>query len=517
MSHEKEKDPETRLLSIDCIMWLEAFMPFAFYAMARCDEVLSLKYSNVTEKQRESLAGSTTETTNYTVYRLIDRKTSDPSKDASVHNILGGQAYNLHDVAPLQANTRFISWLDYCRDDKGHVFQDNHAIFPSLTKIQALSGWNRSRVSELNLSSSSIDWCKPMSVARVINLLNCICTLMTNDPTFPLDDFCKSTLENIHLTTHSFRRGGAQHKFFYAEDKWSLSFLKYWCGWSPGHSNDVVMKYLLDSALFLEDEVRADAQAPDRCQLNPGCPLLWQFRPPEADVASSISQQKRLSCEQRLTSLEEKVDKLIEMNDQILQMLTPSTPSEAFRNYITSTKPADSRTDVSSSQAIGPSQAVGNSRTAVSSSQAIGQSRTAASSSQAVGYSRNYRTSASSAQAIGQSRTAASSSDFPKRHWSMLVSMYNFAHPEIHVFVPIKEFPKDKYPTKVAIISKLKTIDSKIQQFMDEGVEFTKATYDTAIQAFCDHHKISIRCPLDTAYALCKKKRTSDVNPHAYI
>ena len=146
---------------------------------------------------------------------------------------------------------------------------------------------------------------------------------MTNDTTFPLDDFCKSTLKNIHLTTHSFRRGGAQHKFFYAEVGFSL------------------------------DAVRADVQAPDRCQLNPGCPSQWQFRPPETDVASSISQQKRLSYEQRLTGLEEKVskqndqiiqmsDKIIQMNDQILQMLTPFTSSEAFRNYITSTKPADS-------------------------------------------------------------------------------------------------------------------------------------------------------------------------------
>ena len=38
------------------------------------------------------------------------------------------------------------------------------------------------------------------------------------------------------ITTHSFRRGGAQHRFMFAPlgQRWSLSIIRWWGGWAPG-------------------------------------------------------------------------------------------------------------------------------------------------------------------------------------------------------------------------------------------------------------------------------------------
>jgi integrase len=46
------------------------------------------------------------------------------------------------------------------------------------------------------------------------------------------------------LTTHCFRRGGAQHRFMDAkpEDRWRLVVIRWWGAWSPGEKvrNDLI-------------------------------------------------------------------------------------------------------------------------------------------------------------------------------------------------------------------------------------------------------------------------------------
>jgi hypothetical protein len=39
---------------------------------------------------------------------------------------------------------------------------------------------------------------------------------------------------NGRYTTHCFRRGGAQYRFMFAKEKWSLKAVKWWGGWSEG-------------------------------------------------------------------------------------------------------------------------------------------------------------------------------------------------------------------------------------------------------------------------------------------
>lgn len=41
---------------------------------------------------------------------------------------------------------------------------------------------------------------------------------------------------NGKFTTHCFRRGGAQYRFMWAGQKWSLKAVKWWGGWSSNEN-----------------------------------------------------------------------------------------------------------------------------------------------------------------------------------------------------------------------------------------------------------------------------------------
>lgn len=51
---------------------------------------------------------------------------------------------------------------------------------------------------------------------------------------------------NGRFTTHCFRRGGAQFRFMFAKEKWSLKAVKWWGGWSEGEGTGTIMRYLLE-------------------------------------------------------------------------------------------------------------------------------------------------------------------------------------------------------------------------------------------------------------------------------
>lgn len=71
-----------------------------------------------------------------------------------------------------------------------------------------------------------------------------------------LDDFTKEAgllaNRNGRFSTHCFRRGGAQHRFMFAEEKWSLKAVKWWGGWSEGEKTGTIMRYLLDEFMRYE-------------------------------------------------------------------------------------------------------------------------------------------------------------------------------------------------------------------------------------------------------------------------
>ena len=71
-----------------------------------------------------------------------------------------------------------------------------------------------------------------------------------------LDQTAKATgldkSRNGRYTTHCFRRGGAQHRFMFASEKWSLKAVKWWGGWSEGEGTGTIMRYLLDEYIRYE-------------------------------------------------------------------------------------------------------------------------------------------------------------------------------------------------------------------------------------------------------------------------
>ncbi|KAF8514460.1 hypothetical protein BU17DRAFT_68392 [Hysterangium stoloniferum] len=81
-----------------------------------------------------------------------------------------------------------------------------------------------------------------------------------------LDEFveaCEINLGRGRLTTHCFRRGGAQYRFMYAHfgKRWSLAIIRWWGGWAEGEHRDTLIRYLLDE-LYHYEESHGDALRP---------------------------------------------------------------------------------------------------------------------------------------------------------------------------------------------------------------------------------------------------------------
>ncbi|CAO3568790.1 unnamed protein product [Mortierella alpina] len=56
------------------------------------------------------------------------------------------------------------------------------------------------------------------------------------------------------FTTHCLRRGGAQHRFMFAKEKWTLKALKWWGGWTESEQVGTIMRYLLDEFVRYEND-----------------------------------------------------------------------------------------------------------------------------------------------------------------------------------------------------------------------------------------------------------------------
>ncbi|KAF9174742.1 hypothetical protein BGX20_009991 [Mortierella sp. AD010] len=82
---------------------------------------------------------------------------------------------------------------------------------------------------------------EPFSHSRIQNVLD----IFTNEA---------GLLEhrNGRFSTHCFRRGGAQYRLMFAEEKWSLKAVKWWGGWSEGERTGTIMRYLLDELVRYE-------------------------------------------------------------------------------------------------------------------------------------------------------------------------------------------------------------------------------------------------------------------------
>lgn len=68
-------------------------------------------------------------------------------------------------------------------------------------------------------------------------------------------------------TTHCFRRGGAQHRFFYAKKRWNLTAVRAWGGWAHGESPKTIIRYLMDEYIAMEQNF-SDLMSPERTDRN---------------------------------------------------------------------------------------------------------------------------------------------------------------------------------------------------------------------------------------------------------
>lgn len=68
--------------------------------------------------------------------------------------------------------------------------------------------------------------------------------------------------EGRQYTTHCFRRGGAQYRFFHAKRRWKFSLLQKWGGWSKGEGPGTISRYLLEEVIRTEDSL-VDLLDPD--------------------------------------------------------------------------------------------------------------------------------------------------------------------------------------------------------------------------------------------------------------
>ena len=57
---------------------------------------------------------------------------------------------------------------------------------------------------------------------------------------------CKIGLNAVDYSAHTFRKGGARHKFLHSKVRWNLDTIMVWCGWSHSEDNHILWTYLAE-------------------------------------------------------------------------------------------------------------------------------------------------------------------------------------------------------------------------------------------------------------------------------
>ncbi|KAF5335536.1 hypothetical protein D9611_012166 [Ephemerocybe angulata] len=150
-----------------------------------------------------------------------------------------------------------------------------------------------------------------------------------------LQEFASGAGLGKTLTTHCFRRGGAQYRFMYAAvaERWSLNAIQWWGGWAVGEGVDVLLRYLVNSLHNVENNYRS-ALDPDRGALGDKRVLLGSDRP-----CDPVSQEDILDLK---ACLAEKMEQLaITLTQNTRSAITPS-PSASCNPTATNPSPYSS-------------------------------------------------------------------------------------------------------------------------------------------------------------------------------
>lgn len=113
-------------------------------------------------------------------------------------------------------------------------------------------------------------------------------------------------------TTHAFRRGGAQHRFFVARKKWPLSWIRIWGGWSKTERMNTLINYILDD-LAQKEDYAGDFCSPFRRDHN--LSILDQ----EPEPFNSEEDRLSILCN-RFNTVESELEKLSGLLSDILEL-----------------------------------------------------------------------------------------------------------------------------------------------------------------------------------------------------
>jgi hypothetical protein len=227
--NERNVPSDKRLgLSYAEALMLDALFSLSWYCWLRIEEALQLKFKNFLFNQTSSTGK------NYFVLKIDFRKTNQ-------RDIKKGSCFEIYEDLPcddekvVDAYKKLKQWIDYLGANNIAV-NANNFVFRQLRGQQVLN--------------------KPATDNWVRFTLKSIAVRL---------DIIKDETEK--LTTHCFRRGGAQHRFFYARHPWSLTSIRAWGGWSKGEAADTILRYLVDEYTSKDSDYR-NMMSPDRRDRN---------------------------------------------------------------------------------------------------------------------------------------------------------------------------------------------------------------------------------------------------------
>ncbi|KAF8950617.1 hypothetical protein BGZ46_004412 [Entomortierella lignicola] len=116
-------------------------------------------------------------------------------------------------------------------------------------------------------------------------------------------------------TTHCFRRGGAQYRFMFSNEKWSLKAVQWWGGWSQREAVDTIMRYLLDGMAQYESSF-GDMLSPTRSN-NQGS----VFKGSSLRTEPETYQTPSISLGTQQSSIINKMDQNIKQLQQAIRIL----------------------------------------------------------------------------------------------------------------------------------------------------------------------------------------------------
>jgi hypothetical protein len=216
------------LASYPASLMYDALFSLSWYCWFRIDEALGLKFKDVTRNVVNS--GSQRK---YHKISITFRKTNQTSRNKTT-------SYNIYEATDgeesADAFMKLERWIIYL-EEQGFSTSSEKNIFRDVdgNSIEASVVSNDKVNARLNEFALKVGIISNPSIQK--------------------------------LSTHCFRRGGAQHRFFFTKKPWSLTSVRAWGGWTRGETVDTIVRYLMNEYQVREEDF-SDMMNPERRDRN---------------------------------------------------------------------------------------------------------------------------------------------------------------------------------------------------------------------------------------------------------